>query len=117
MFTEQDLNELVAFRSDESPVLSLFLNVDPTQQTTDQYRLTLRTMLKGIAGDADRLSTGDILVLHSAVPVDAGQPLPMFSDLQEIDSASGEQIWGLAGPEGYLIYRCIADSRLPGEVM
>lgn len=52
MFTERDLNELVAFRSDQFPVLSLYLNVDPTQQTTDQYKLTLRSLLKGIADEA-----------------------------------------------------------------
>ncbi len=52
MFTERDLGELVEFRSDETPVLSLYLNVDPTQQTTDQYRLTLRSMLKEVAGEA-----------------------------------------------------------------
>ena len=53
MFKEQDLNELVKFRSDRSPILSLYLNVDPTQQTTDQYKLTLRSLLKGIADDAN----------------------------------------------------------------
>jgi peptide chain release factor subunit 1 len=52
MFTERDLNELVEFQSEQSPVLSLYLNVDPTQQTTDQYRLTLRSMLKEVADDA-----------------------------------------------------------------
>ena len=60
MFTEQDLNDLVQFRSDESPVLSLYLNVDPTEQSTEQYRLTLRTLLKGVtdeagAADVDRV--------------------------------------------------------------
>jgi peptide chain release factor subunit 1 len=57
MFTEQDLTELVEFRSDQSPVLSLYLNVDPTQQPTEQYRLTLRSLLKGVADEA---SPGDI---------------------------------------------------------
>jgi peptide chain release factor subunit 1 len=52
MFTEQDLTELVEFRSDQSPVLSLYLNVDPTQQPTEQYRLTLRSLLKGVAEEA-----------------------------------------------------------------
>jgi peptide subunit release factor 1 (eRF1) len=52
VFTEQDLNELVEFRSDNSSVLSLYLNVDPTQQTTDQYRLTLRSLLKEAASEA-----------------------------------------------------------------
>jgi peptide chain release factor subunit 1 len=60
MFTEQDLNDLVQFRSDESPILSLYLNVDPTEQSTEQYRLTLRTLLKGVtdeagAADVDRV--------------------------------------------------------------
>jgi peptide chain release factor subunit 1 len=53
MFTKSDLNELVAFDSEGSSVLSVYLNVDPTQQTTDQYRLTLRSMLKAVAGEAE----------------------------------------------------------------
>jgi peptide chain release factor subunit 1 len=53
MFSEQDLSELVAFRSNGSPVLSLYLNVDPTQQTTDQYKLILRSLLKQVADEAD----------------------------------------------------------------
>ena len=52
VFTEQDLGELVEFRSEKVPVLSLYLNVDPTQQTTDQYKLTLRSLLKEAAGEA-----------------------------------------------------------------
>lgn len=52
MFTEQDLAELVGFRSDQSPVLSLYLNVDPTQQTSEQYKLALRSLLKEIADEA-----------------------------------------------------------------
>jgi peptide chain release factor subunit 1 len=53
MFTEQDLDELVAFRSNGSSVLSLYLNVDPTEQTTEKYKLTLRSLLKEVADDAD----------------------------------------------------------------
>ena len=53
MFSERDLNELLEFTSDEAPVLSLYLNVDPTQQTTDQYKLALRTMLKEVGEEAD----------------------------------------------------------------
>jgi peptide subunit release factor 1 (eRF1) len=52
MFTDQDLADLVAFRSDDAPVLSVYLNVDPTQQTTDQYKLILRSMLKEVADEA-----------------------------------------------------------------
>jgi peptide subunit release factor 1 (eRF1) len=53
MFAEQDLNELVQFKSDQAQVLSLYLNVDPTQHTTEQYKLTLRSLLKEVAGEAD----------------------------------------------------------------
>ncbi len=53
MFTERDLSQLVEFRSNGTPVLSLYLNVDTTQQTTDQYRLTLRSLLKQVSGEAD----------------------------------------------------------------
>jgi peptide subunit release factor 1 (eRF1) len=52
VFTDQDLNELVEFRSDKSAVLSVYLNVDPTQQTSEKYKLTLRAMLKEVAGEA-----------------------------------------------------------------
>jgi peptide chain release factor subunit 1 len=53
MFDEQDLSELVEFRSDRAPVLSVYLNVDPTQRTTDQYKLTLRSLLKQAAAEAE----------------------------------------------------------------
>jgi len=52
VFTERDLSDLVEFRSDKVPVLSLYLNVDPTQQTTDQYKLVLRSLLKDAVGEA-----------------------------------------------------------------
>jgi peptide chain release factor subunit 1 len=50
MFTTDDLQELVAFQGTEVPVLSVYLNVDPTQHTTEEYRLILRSLLKE-AGD------------------------------------------------------------------
>jgi peptide chain release factor subunit 1 len=52
MFTDQDLNELVAFRSEQAPVLSLYLNVDPTRQTIEQRKLGLRSLLKGVTDEA-----------------------------------------------------------------
>jgi peptide subunit release factor 1 (eRF1) len=57
VFTERDLSQLVEFRSESTPVLSLYLNVDPTQQTTDQYKLTLRSLLKEVSEEA---SSADI---------------------------------------------------------
>jgi len=52
MFEERDLNELVEFKAGSAPVLSLYLNVDPTQQSRDQYKLVLRSLLKSVAGEA-----------------------------------------------------------------
>jgi peptide chain release factor subunit 1 len=57
MFTTDDLQELVEFRSTGAPVLSVYLNVDPTQHTTEEYRLILRGLLKE-AGD--RAASEDI---------------------------------------------------------
>lgn len=54
MFSEKDLQELVGFHSEESPVLSLCLNVDPTKHTTDEYKLVLKGLLKEVAGQALR---------------------------------------------------------------
>ncbi len=53
MFSEKDLGELMEFRSADTPVLSLYLDVDPTQQKADQYKLKLRGLLKEAAGKAD----------------------------------------------------------------
>ena len=52
MISEKERQELVDFRTEESSVLSLYLNVDPTQHTKDEYRLTLKSMLKGVANEA-----------------------------------------------------------------
>jgi peptide subunit release factor 1 (eRF1) len=52
VFTDQDLSELVEFRSGESAVLSVYLNVDPTQHASEKYKLTLRALLKEVAGEA-----------------------------------------------------------------
>lgn len=55
MFRQEDLRELAAVRLEE-PVLSVYLNVDPTDRTREEYRLELRQLLKeadGIAADAD----------------------------------------------------------------
>ncbi len=95
MFSKQELKELAGYRSKTTPVLSIHLNVDLTQITTDQYRLALKGLLKSVADKAarqdieaverffeleyDRQSKGVILfscaaenfwqVYHLAVPV------------------------------------------------
>jgi rubrerythrin len=55
MFKQEDLHELAAYQA-ETPILSVYLNVDPTEHTTDEYKLALRQMLKqaeGIAAPKD----------------------------------------------------------------
>ncbi len=56
MFTRDDLRELAAYQT-ETPILSVYLNVDPTERTTDEYKLALRQMLKkqaeGLAAPED----------------------------------------------------------------
>jgi rubrerythrin len=51
MFTQQDLRELAAYQA-RTPVLSIYLNVDPMQSTTEEYRLALRQLLKQVEGTA-----------------------------------------------------------------
>ena len=60
MFKQEDLRELAAFRA-QTPVLSVYLNVDPTERTTDEYKLSLRQMLKhadGLAAPKDMAAIG-----------------------------------------------------------
>ncbi len=45
MFKQQDLRELAAYQA-ETPILSVYLDVDPTARKTDEYKLALRQMLK-----------------------------------------------------------------------
>ena len=51
MFKQEDLRELAAYQA-EAPILSVYLNVDPTEHTTDEYKLALRQMLKQVEGSA-----------------------------------------------------------------
>jgi peptide subunit release factor 1 (eRF1) len=53
MFRENDLQDLVDFTSTSSPVLSLYLNVEPGQRSTDAQRLTLKRLLREVADEAD----------------------------------------------------------------
>lgn len=47
MLTEANLQELLEFHA-QGPVLSIFLNTDPTQGSADAYKLRLRNMLKEV---------------------------------------------------------------------
>lgn len=47
MFHEAELRELVEFDGQGSPVVSLYLDVDPRHRTADEYKLVLRKLLDG----------------------------------------------------------------------
>lgn len=47
MFSEKDLQELLDFKTDH-PVLSVYLNTDPSQGTADAFKPRLRGMLKEV---------------------------------------------------------------------
>lgn len=47
MLTETNLKEILGFKTDK-PVLSLYLNTDPTQGNSDVYRSNLRGLLKQV---------------------------------------------------------------------
>jgi len=53
MFSRQDLQELAEYKGTGGPVLSLYLNVDPSQHTTDEYKLALRQLLRDAGVQAD----------------------------------------------------------------
>lgn len=45
MMQERDLQELAELVSEKSPILSLYLNVDPHRRSTEEYKLSLRQLL------------------------------------------------------------------------
>ena len=47
MFTDADLRELLDYKA-KQPVLSVYLNTDPSQGSADAYKLRLRSMLKEV---------------------------------------------------------------------
>ena len=51
MIDEKELRKLAKIQMD-SPILSVYLNVDPTEHTSDEYLLSLRHMLKEVEGRA-----------------------------------------------------------------
>lgn len=64
MFSKQELKELATFSREEPPVLSVYLDVDQTRLTPDQYRLTLKGMLKSVA---DRAASEDIQAVENYI--------------------------------------------------
>jgi hypothetical protein len=68
-----------------------------------------------IAGDADRLPDGSILVTDSAIDLGLGVG-SVYARIREIDErASATPQWTLTTELGTFVYRCTATERLPGE--
>ena len=58
MIRQEDLQELLAFDAGEAKVVSLYLNADTTQQTSETIKLQVRAMLKetnGLAKDVEAI--------------------------------------------------------------
>ena len=50
MLNDVDMRTLVEFESHDAPVLSVYLNMDPSRRAADQYKLALRSLLDGVDG-------------------------------------------------------------------
>jgi peptide chain release factor subunit 1 len=83
MISEKELQELVDFRTEESSVLSLYLNVDPTQHIKDEYRLTLKGMLKGVANEASAKDLDEVEKYFDFQYDWQGKGVVIFSCLEE----------------------------------
>jgi peptide chain release factor subunit 1 len=78
MFDERALKELASIQS-EGPILSVYLNVDPTQRMPDEYKLKLREILKHINKEVDK---ADVEAIRHYVEYDydwSGRGLALFS--------------------------------------
>ncbi len=83
MISEEELQELVDFHAEKSSVLSLYLNVDPTQRTKDEYKLTLKTMLKGVADEASAEDLAEVERYFDFQYDWQGKGVVIFSCLEE----------------------------------
>ena len=66
-----------------------------------------------IAGDADRLPDGSILVTDSSIDMGIGMIHATVREIDEETSATPQ--WSFTTEIGTFIYRCVATLRLPGE--
>lgn len=81
MFSKEDLQQLAEYQG-QHPVLSLTLNVDPTRRTRDEYRLTLRHLLRRVEGRAN----GDVARIENFFDHEydwSGRGLAIFSNQTE----------------------------------
>lgn len=128
MFDERALKELASVQT-EGPILSTYLNVDPTQRTVDEYKLELRELLRQVSDEADpedieatkryveyeydwsgrglvifsRQAEGIWYVYSLAVPVRSGVTIarrPYISPLVELDGFYGRYVVAVVDRHG-----------------
>ncbi|MCC6455297.1 MAG: hypothetical protein IT328_10170 [Caldilineaceae bacterium] len=79
MFFDPDVRQALEFESDtQTPILSVYLNVDPDRRTVDRYKLALRNLLS----NTDGASAEDVKRIQNYVEMGynrQGRSLVMFS--------------------------------------
>ncbi len=98
MFSKDDLQQLAEYQGHPA-VLSLTLNVDPTKRTRDEYRLTLRHLLRSVGGRAN----GDAARIEAFFDHEydwSGRGLAIFSNQHE----DFWKVYSLAVPIGDSIF-------------
>lgn len=79
MIRPEELQELAAFRSEDTPILSAYLNVDPRRRTPEEYKLALRRLLDEVS---DVASGDDVARIERYVNMEynwQGRGLACFS--------------------------------------
>lgn len=89
--------------------------VDPVAMTVTQVWEDVRQdFMAPIAGDADRLPDGSLLITDSSIDLNIGE---IHARVREIDERAPEvPQWSFTTEIGSFIYRGVASARLPGEV-
>jgi peptide subunit release factor 1 (eRF1) len=79
MITEETLRELIKLSDKEAPMVSLYLNVDPSRHAKEEYRLTLRNLFKDVS---DTISKDDVTRIENYLDFEyewQGKSLAIFS--------------------------------------
>lgn len=82
MITEEALRELVELSDAESLIVSVYLNVDPSRHSKEEYRLTLRNLFKEVS---DIISKDDISRIENYLDFEydwQGKSLAIFSSAE-----------------------------------
>jgi hypothetical protein len=80
---------------------------------TQEWEDEAEDFLVPIAGDADRLPDGTILITDSSIDFGIGMPYAQIRKVAERTPATPQ--WSFLTDVGTFVYRCVATDRLPGE--